>query len=316
MWQAALAVVPVALYAWKAHAILPAPPMPPRFSTRSLTQVRQFAGGMIATTVTVLLLTQIDKALLSRLMTLESFGYYVLASAVSSALFMLVGPVTAASYPRMVALADDGDGRAEASLYHFVAQLVTVALAPAAFLLAFYAEGVLFVWSGDRVLAGRVAPILSILSVGTLLNALVQVPHSLQLAHGWTSLATYANLLAVAVFVPALWWLVPMYGGVAAAWIWVVLNVGYLLGTAPLMFRRLMPTEMKAWYLEDLARPIGGLLAALLITLLLRPVDYSDRWHWLLFLVLAAVLSWSIAACLAPQVRTQILSWRGRGTPR
>jgi O-antigen/teichoic acid export membrane protein len=316
MWQAALAVVPVVLYAWKAHAVLPSPPLPPRFSMRALKQVRQFAGGMVATTVTVLLLTQVDKALLTRLLTLESFGYYMLASAVSSALFMLIGPITAASYPRMVSLADDGDARAEASLYHFVAQLVTVALAPAALLLAFYAEGVLFVWSGDPVLAGRVAPILSILSVGTLLNALMQVPHNLQLAHGWTSLATYANLVAIAVLVPALWWLVPVYGGIAAAWIWVALNVGYLIATAPLMFRRLMPTEMKAWYLEDLALPVGGLLAALLITLLLRPAGFTDRWHWLSFLALAAMLSWSTAAWLAPRVRTQMLSWRGRGMPR
>lgn len=107
IWQAAWAVIPVALYAWKVHSVLPQAPQRPRFSTRSLVGVRRFAGGMMATTAVVLLLTQVDKVLLSRLLTLESFGYYALASAVAGVLMMLLGPITTAVYPRMVVLARD-----------------------------------------------------------------------------------------------------------------------------------------------------------------------------------------------------------------
>lgn len=309
-WQAAIAVVPVGLFAWKVHAVLPRPPTPARFSAQALAQVGRFAGGMLATTVTVLLLTQVDKVLLSRLLTLESFGYYTLASAVAAALYMLLGPITTATYPRMVALAGAASPPGtEARLFHFVAQLVTVALAPAALLLACHAEGVLFLWSGNAALAARAAPVLSILAVGTLLNSLMQVPHSLQLAHGWTSLATLSNVVAIAALVPALWWLVPLQGAVAAAWIGVVLNAGYMVFTAPLMFRRLLRSEMRHWYAQDLAAPVAGGLGMLLCTWPLRPAGYTDRGRWLLFLTFTAVLTWSVVAWLAPQVRAR-LPWR------
>lgn len=311
VWHVVWALIPVVLYAWKVHAVLPRAPQGPRFSARALADVRHFAGGMMATTLTVLLLTQVDKALLSRLLTLESFGYYSLASAVAAALSMLLVPITTAVYPRMVALAAAGESGPSVALYHFAAQLVTVALVPSGLLLAFHAQGVLFAWSGDAVLAARAAPLLSVLVLGTMLNGLMHVPYHLQLAHGWTGLALKANLVAVTMFVPAIWWLVPIYGGIAAAWIWVALNAGYVVVVAPLMFRRLLTSEQGAWYLRDLAVPMCGVLAALLLTLPFRPVGYTDRLQWLAFLMLGATLSWVAAAYLAPQVRAHLSTWLG-----
>ena len=312
LWQLVLAIVPVVLYAWKTHSVLPRAPRRVRFSSRALADVGQFAGGMMGTTALVLLLTQVDKVLLSRLLSLEAFGYYALASAVAAALQVLLGPITAAVYPRMVALVGGSDSRPLVTLFHFAAQMITVALAPAALVLAFHAQGALFAWSGDAVLAARAAPVLSVLVLGTLLNGLLHVPYQLQLAHGWTGLAVKANLVAVAVLVPAILWLVPTYGGIAAAWIWVVLNAGYVIVSAPLMFHRLLPSEQRAWYVRDLAVPASGVVATMVLTLSLQPADYSDRWRWLAFLMLTAALSFATAACLAPQVRARLPFWRGR----
>lgn len=312
LWQLALAIAPVVLYASKTHSVLPRTPQRVRFSSRALADVRRFAGGMMGTTALVLLLTQVDKVLLSRLLSLEAFGYYALASAVAAALQVLIGPITAAVYPRMVALAAHSDARPLATLFHFAAQMVTVALVPAALVLAFHAQGALFAWSGDVVLATRTAPLLSILVLGTLLNGFLHVPYQLQLAYGWTGLAIKANLMAVAVLVPAILWLVPTYGGIAAAWIWVALNAGYLIVSAPLMFRRLLPSEQRSWYLRDLAVPSLGAAAALLLTLAFEPAGYIDRWHWLAYLTIVAVLSWVTAAGLASHVRVRLPFWQGR----
>jgi O-antigen/teichoic acid export membrane protein len=308
-WQALLATAPVALYAWKVRSVLPSPPRPARFSTDALSQVGRFAGGMMLTTLTVLLLTQVDKVLLSRLLTLESFGYYTLASAIAGALYMLLGPINAATYPRFVMLATKSEAGELASFYHFVAQLVTVVLAPVALLLAIHAKGVLFAWSGDTALAGQVAPILSVLAVGTLLNAFMQVPHSVQLAHGWTSLANQANAIAIAVLVPATWWLVPIYGAQAAALIWALLNAAYVIFTAPVMFRRLLRTEMQSWYVRDMALPICGVLVVFALSWPLSPKRYEDRWLWLVFLVSITLLAWTAAALIAPTVRARLPRW-------
>lgn len=312
IWQAVWAVIPVALFGWKVHAVLPRAPQRPRFSTRSLVGVWRFAGGMMATTAVVLLLTQVDKVLLSRLLTLESFGYYALASAVAGVLLMLLGPITTAVYPRMVVLASGGDAPAQASLYHYSAQLVTVALVPVALVLSVHAQGVLFAWSGDPQLAAQTAPLLSVLALGTMLNGLMHMPYNLQLAHGWTGLALRINLVAVAVLVPAILWLVPLYGAIAAAWIWTALNAGYILVGAPLMHRWLLPSAQRGWYLNDLAVPAAGVLVTLILTFAFRPADFTDRWQWLHFLMLTGLTSLAVAAFLAPLVRGRLRSWRGR----
>ena len=47
-------------------------------------------------TFLALLLTQVDKILFSKLLSLSGYGYYSLAATVAAALFMLIGPITQA----------------------------------------------------------------------------------------------------------------------------------------------------------------------------------------------------------------------------
>src|SRR5512145_1506643 len=79
LWQAFFSLFSVTMYASKVHRTLPKPPYSPKFSREALAGIWRFAGGMIGITFLAVLLTQVDKVLLSRLISLESFGYYALA---------------------------------------------------------------------------------------------------------------------------------------------------------------------------------------------------------------------------------------------
>src|SRR5450759_1558403 len=129
----------------------------------------------------------------------------------------------------MVELSTQDNQTTLVSVYHQGAQFVTVLTAPAVILLSFFAGGVVFMWSGDAGLAENTAPILSALVLGNFLHGLMHMPYQLQLAQGWTSLTIKTNIIAVVVLIPAIFWVVPRYGGVGAAWIWVALNAGYVL---------------------------------------------------------------------------------------
>ena len=200
---------------------------------------------MMGITFLAILLTQMDKVLLSRLLPLESFGYYTLAATVASALYVVIVPITQSLYPRMVELFTLESQTELASIYHQGAQLVTVLTAPVLILLSFFAGGVIFTWSGDAALAEKTSSILSILVIGTFLNGLMYMPYQLQIAHGWTSLAIKTNVVAV-VLIPAIFWVVPRYGAVGAAWIWLILNAGYVLVAIHFMHRQILPKEEAA----------------------------------------------------------------------
>jgi O-antigen/teichoic acid export membrane protein len=262
IWQGVISLITVALFAAVVYHALPRAPRPARFSRAALMVIWRFAGGMMAITILVLLLTQTDKILLSRLLTLEAFAHYALAGVVANALYMLVGPISAAFYPRFTELATRGDQPALRAAYHQGAQLVTVLMGSAAVVLMLFGERVLLLWTTDPVLAHRVAPLMAMLALGTLFNGLLWMPYQMQLAHGWTSLTIKINIVAVGILVPAILWVVPKYGALGAAWAWVSLNAGYLVFAIYFMHRRLLPTEKWRWYRQDVIIPLAAAAVA------------------------------------------------------
>ena len=312
LWQALVSLLSISVFAASVHRALPQPPLAPKFSRQALAGVWKFASGMMGITFLALLLTQVDKVLLSRLLTLESFGYYTLAATVAGVLYVVISPITQAIFPRMVELSTCDDQAALISVYHQGAQLVTILIAPAVMLLSFFAGGVVFMWSGDANLAVNTAPILLPLVLGTFLNGLMWMPYQCQLAHGWTSLTLKINIVAVVVLIPAILWVVPHYGAVGAAWIWVALNAGYVLIAIQFMHRRLIPDEKWRWYFADVLLPIGGTVGVMLLAQQLQPACYQDRWHWFAFLLITGGLALAASTALASHIRPRLLSIMGR----
>ncbi len=260
---------------------------------------------MLASTLLALMLTQVDKLLLSRLLTLEAFGYYALAGVVANGLYTLAAPITGAYYPRFTQLIAGGHELALRLAYHQGAQMVTVLTGSAAVVLMAFSERVLHLWTGNAVISQRAAPLVIVLSLGTLLNALMVIPYQLQVAHGWTSLAIRVNIVAVALLVPAILWAVPSYGAIGAARIWVILNTGYLIFDIPLMHRRLLPAEKWRWYAQDVAAPIAAAVVAVLLCRWLMPRDLS-KFGELSVLAISSTCVLAAATLAAPMVRDQL----------
>lgn len=304
LWQGMVSLATLVILGATTYACLPKGERSGRFSLEALRGVWRFAGGMVGITILALLLTQVDKILLSRLLTLSEFGYYTLAGTVAGALYMLIGPITQAFYPKFCELYARGDTAALANSYHKGAQLVSVMAGSAAITLIFFAETFLRLWTRDAELAGRVAVLLSLLVLGNLLNGLMWIPYQTQLAHGWTSLAVKVNIVAVALIVPAILWAVPRYGAEGAAWVWGALNAGYCVIAVQFMYRRILPAEKWRWYRQDVLMPL--LAAGLAVGLIknLWPVQ-DTAIAQAAVLAIAAIASLTASGLAAHHVRQQ-----------
>jgi len=257
IWQAAVSVAAVAILALATYQVIPQTNTRERFSIFALRQVWRFAAGMVGITFLALLLTQVDKILLSKLLSLEQFGFYALAAAVASGLFALVSPITQAFYPRFCEFVASNDVVGMSRSYHDAAQLVSVVAGSLAIVLIVYSETFLGLWTQDSHVAAQAAPMLSLLMLGNLLNCMMWVPYQAQLAYGWTGLAIRINSVAVLIVIPAILVTVPKFGAIAAAWVWVALNTGYILLGAQLMYRRIMSADRARWYFQDMILPLG-----------------------------------------------------------
>jgi O-antigen/teichoic acid export membrane protein len=268
IWQGLVSIASLIALATTTYLNLPRAQRTGRFSWKGLRGVWRFAAGMTGINFLVLLLMQVDKVLLSKLLSLIDYGYYTLASVAAAAIYMLITPITQAFYPRFCELLARNDQSSLIKSYHNGSQLATILTGSAAIVLGIFSETFLRLWTQNTDLADRAAPLLSILILGNFLNSLMWIPYQSQLAHGWTSLTIRINVVAVAIIVPTIFWITPLYGAEGAAWVWVGLNAGYVLIGIQFMHRRILVKQKWSWYLQDVIIPmITGLIIAIPLSL-------------------------------------------------
>jgi len=302
-WQVVVSALSTALMAIALWSSLPTSLERARFRISIWHSVWRFAAGMSGISVTVLILTQLDRIILSKMLSLELFGYYALAWTVANGLTILTGSVFTVMFPvfsRQAALADTEELK---HLYHRSCQLMSVLILPASILVALFAPEILVIWVQNPITVRNTYFLVSLLIIGTALNGLMNLPYALQLAYGWTSLTFYTNVISVIILIPLLVVATSHYGAVGAATIWIALNCSYVLISLQIMHRRLLPGEQWRWYFEDVGLP---LVAALSVSSVGRLLVHNQMAlpKVLVSLMIIFVLAVISAALAAPQIRT------------
>lgn len=313
IWQALVSVVSAATLSAVTYAQLPSIDRMARPSLSVLRPVWRYASGMMGITLVSLLLTQVDKIILSGTLPLSEFGTYVLASTIAAGLFFVIGPINQAIYPRMCALIARDQNVDLIRIYHLGSQMISVTAGSVAIVVAVHSETLLLLWTQNPELAKMAAPLLSILMIGNLLNGLVHIPYNAQLAFGRTRLIILINLIAICVSIPALIWLTPKYGGIAAAWIWLSISAFYVLVGVNLMHHSILESEKWRWYIHDVATPIVASICLTVALYVLWPWSINAGFDLvgLLFTLISSTVS---SAFAAPAIRKKILQKIQLGT--
>ena len=176
IWHGLVSIATLMTLAKTTYATLPGAERAGQVSLDALKGVWRFAGGMVGITFLSLLLTQVDKVLLSKLLSLGDYGYYTLAAVVAGALYVVITPIIQAFYPRLCELHARNDQAALIDTFHLGAQLVSVFAGSVAIVVIMFAETFLRIWTQDADLAERSARLLSLLMLGNLLNGLMWIP--------------------------------------------------------------------------------------------------------------------------------------------
>jgi O-antigen/teichoic acid export membrane protein len=226
-----------------------------------------FSLGVFGTTITGIVLMQLDKLVLSKVLSLEMFGYYSLAGVLASTPLMIGLPINASVYPRLAQLVTAKDTDNLRLLYHSSCQAISVAVIPLGLTIAAFSNEVMYLWTGSQLTANNTAAIVSFLSVGYTLMALMLIPYSLQLAHSWTRLGFYLNLLTIPIVVPLIVLLVKHFGAPGGAMVLILIYALQIFIMIHLMHKRLICHEKWKWYINDVGKPI---LTALLVIVLCR----------------------------------------------
>jgi len=303
LWQIIISTINTILLARFLWRRLPLCEKRAVFQKQLLKGIWKFAAGMSGISILTVILTQLDKIILSKMLSLEMFGYYTLASVVAMSLGRLFTPVFYSVYPRFTQLVslDDQDGLRQ--LYHKSCQFMAVLILPVAIVIALFSHEILLFWTQNQATADKTYLIVSILICGTAINGIMHLPYALQLAFGWTSLSFYKNVIALVLVVPLIIYMTTHYGAIGAASVWFVLNMSYILFEIPIIHHRLLRKEKWRWYWQDVCVPlvVCTFVAGIGRIFIREPIS---QFIMLQYIIILLVLTLGITAIATPTTRS------------
>jgi O-antigen/teichoic acid export membrane protein len=228
LWHVAIASAETLVRALLAWHTLAVKRRASRWNSSQLRSLAKVFAGMSAATLLGALTVQIDKMIVSKLVLIEQFGYYMIATTVSAGALQLIYPLVQAALPGAIALKDDPAALHRLSLK--LARLIGAITLCSALAFVMLGDWLLMLWLKDLAVVQVVRPVLSVLLIGSVLNAFYNVGYVHWLVHQRLGRIFQVNVLALVLSVLVIPPLVGGYGIIGAAAGWVAINlIGFSL---------------------------------------------------------------------------------------
>ncbi len=250
-FQALVSIIELATFAWTVHRIIPCG-ISIGADRKALGAMLPMVGSMSFLTAMWVTMTQVDKLILSGLLTLKEYGYFTFAVMAASGVLVLVPPLNQIVQPRLIILTERREEDALAELYRLISQLAVIAFLALGGGLAFFAEPILRIWSGSGEVAAAAAPILFWYGLANAVVGILVPPFMLQFARGDLRLHVLGNLILLATLVPALVFSAQRWGAGGAGQVFFVINLLFLVFWIPIVHRRFLPDLTWQWSLHDI----------------------------------------------------------------
>lgn len=271
----------------------------------SLRAIFPTAGAMAFLSVIWIVVTHMDRIILSRILSLEAFGYYSIAVLAAGSVTMLVPPLHQVLQPRITILVAQQRHSHLSQLYCTFSQLCSVAVSALGGGLALFAEPILWAWTGSHSVATGAAPILFWYGLANALMVLLVLPFMLQFALGYLRLHVLGNIVLIAILLPTLVWAAFRHGGVGTGIVLFAGNLFFLLFWVPLVYRKLAPELTWSWLWVEVLPSCAAAVSVLGLGAVFGPVA-SSRFE--AAMSVAIVLAVSVVAGVIAGRRTRELA--------
>lgn len=222
-----------------------------RFDWEYLRRNWRFSLGVSIISLAAVAVSQMDKILLGRMVSMHDFSLYTLAFSIAALPTRITGSIASAFYPLIVQEKSNERIEQLISVYHRSCQAISIIILPAVIISILFMPELLTLWFGNKETAGSLVPLVRVLMLGFCFNGLVTMPYYLQLAFRWTRLSVYKNFIALIVLLPGLYLAVINYGIFGAVWIWFFLNLFYFILEIPIMHGKILKSEITKYYTHD-----------------------------------------------------------------
>lgn len=238
-----------------------------KFDKQVLKTVGRFAGGMMLMAIISSLNTQIDKLVISRILSLKEFGYYSLAGILSQVPVLIITPIAVAILPRMVKYSENTEKDKLIKLFHVNTFVLSALATSGAMVLFLFTKDFVLIWTHDNLIANVIENVTKVLLIGGVFLSFQYMPYHLAIANGHTKTNVRLGIVAIICIIPSLIFCVKQFGLIGATYTWLSINIFAYFYLGYFIISKFLKNEFKRWL-------INGTLIPLFIAALMGCISY------------------------------------------
>ena len=233
-----------------------------KFDWRVLKKILPFTLSITYTSTILIVITQLDKLLLSGVLSLEEFGYFSLTVMIAGAIISLSIPVFLAFLPRLTLLAAGSNSKELIATYVNMTQIITWVTISSAMVISNFSQEILYALTGDWKAQIWGEKILIWYALGSCIYVLGTFQYYLQNAFGKLRLYVIGSTIALAVQTPLIYFVTNNYGALGSGQLWFAFSVVWFLGWTAVVHNNLLPGFHTNWLIRDLLPMAISIIAA------------------------------------------------------
>lgn len=195
-----------------------------------------------------IVVTQLDKVILSGILTLSEYAYFNVAVLVAGAIIQVNAPISNAIMPRMAFLYSENNVEKMRQVYLNATQIVTVFIVTTGLFLFFFAEPILYVWSNDSTISEKSSKILRLYALGNVFLVLSAFPYYLQYAKGDMKYHLWGNILSLSILLPTIIYVAYQYGAIGVGMVWLMTHLCFLCFWVSFVHKKIESNINMAWF--------------------------------------------------------------------
>lgn len=219
-------------------------------------RIWKFAGGMLLISLVAGLNSQMDKIAISKLLSLESLGYYTLSVSLASGIIVLVNPISVAILPRFTALFTTGKNAEASILFHKISLVVSIMVFSVMANMVFFGKELIWIWTGNIELVGHTYNLIPIIAFAYTMIALQVIPFNIAIANGYTKLNNLLGIISLFVTMPGYWLATKYFGALGAASVFCGVQTLITLVYLYFINKKFLRTRIMTIYLKELIFPL------------------------------------------------------------
>jgi O-antigen/teichoic acid export membrane protein len=236
----------------------------PKVNLKILKPIWRFSVGMALTSFAAVALSNIDKVILSKMVTTRELGNYSIAFSATGILQLAIQPFYKTYFPRYSQLITENNVLKTSYEYFRSCQLMATILISISVVGFVFAPDLFKIWIGQ--FDSSIILIFRILLFSITCSGLMWLPSAFQQANNWTRLHFNMILFALISGIPLVIFATAKFGVIGGTVIWVIHGISELTFGLWLMHQRILIGQLGLWYKKVIIIPLSIALPIALLS--------------------------------------------------